>query len=46
MREDQALQAILWFSRDKEGAVVFAHTSALAESLPVVTGKASAGLGL
>jgi hypothetical protein len=36
MREDQTLQAILRFGRDKEGAVVFAHTSALAESLPVV----------
>jgi hypothetical protein len=37
MREDQTLQAILRFGRDKEGAVVFAHTSALAESLPVVS---------
>jgi hypothetical protein len=36
MREDQTLQAILRFGRDQEGAVVFAHTSALAESLPVV----------
>jgi hypothetical protein len=36
MREDQTLQAILRFGRDKEGAVVFAHTAALAESLPVV----------
>ena len=41
MREDQTLQAILRFGRDKESVVVFAHTSALAESLPVVTGKAS-----
>jgi hypothetical protein len=37
MREDQTLQAILRFGRDKEGAVVFAHTAALAESLPVVS---------
>src|SRR5699024_7538402 len=37
MREEQTLQAILRFGRDKEGAVVFAHTSALAESLPVVS---------
>jgi hypothetical protein len=36
MHEDQTLQAILRFGRDKEGAVVFAHTAALAESLPVV----------
>jgi AraC-like DNA-binding protein len=36
MRRDQTLQAILRFGRDKEGAVVFAHTAALAESLPVV----------
>ena len=36
MRRDQPLQAILRFGRDKEGAVVFAHTAALAESLPVV----------
>jgi hypothetical protein len=36
MREDQTLQAVLRFGRDKEGAVVFAHTAALAESLPVV----------
>jgi hypothetical protein len=36
MREDQTLQAILRFGRDQEGAVVFAHTTALSESLPVV----------
>lgn len=36
MREDETLQAILRFGRDEEGAVVFAHTSALADSLPVV----------
>ncbi|GAA0473714.1 hypothetical protein MUK72_19880 (plasmid) [Halococcus dombrowskii] len=36
MRRDQTLQAILRFGRDKEGAVVFGHTAALAESLPVV----------
>jgi hypothetical protein len=36
MREDETLQAILRFGRDEEGAVVFAHTSALDESLPVV----------
>jgi len=36
MREDQTLQAILRFGRDQEGAVVFAHTAALAKSLPVV----------
>lgn len=36
MREDETLQAILRFGRDEEGAVVFAHTSALAECLPVV----------
>ena len=36
MREDQTLQAILRFGRDQEGAVVFAHTTALSESLPIV----------
>jgi hypothetical protein len=36
MREDETLQAILRFGRDEEGAVVFAHTSALADCLPVV----------
>ena len=36
IREDQTFQAILRFGRDKEGAVVFAHTAALAKSLPVV----------
>jgi hypothetical protein len=36
MREDQTLQAILRFGRDEEGAVVFVHTSALADCLPVV----------
>jgi hypothetical protein len=36
MRQGETLQAILRFGRDEEGAVVFAHTSALAECLPVV----------
>lgn len=36
MREDQAFQAILRFGRDEEGAVVFAHTAALREDLPIV----------
>lgn len=36
MRDDETLQAILRFGRDEEGAVVFAHTSVLAECLPVV----------
>lgn len=36
MREDQTLQAILRFARSEEGAVVFAHTGALRDDLPVV----------
>jgi len=36
MREDQAMQAILRFTRGGSGAVVFAHTSALRDDLPVV----------
>lgn len=36
MTEDQTLQAIMRFGRDEAGAVVFAHTSALREDLPVV----------
>jgi len=36
MREDKVMQSIMRFSRDEEGAVVFAHTSALREDLPVV----------
>jgi ABC-2 type transport system ATP-binding protein len=34
MREDETLQAILRFGRDEEGAVVFAHTSALDLTVP------------
>jgi len=36
MREDETMQAILRFGRDEEGAIVFAHTSALRDDLPVV----------
>ena len=36
MREDQAMQAILRFTRGDTGAVVFAHTAALRPDLPVV----------
>lgn len=36
MRQDQTLQAVLRFGRDEEGAIVFAHTAALHEDLPVV----------
>mgnify|MGYP000096551984 CR=1 FL=1 len=36
MRQDQTLQAILRFGRDEEGAIVFAHTAALHDDLPVV----------
>jgi hypothetical protein len=36
MREDQTMQAILRFGRDEEGAIVFAHTAALRDDLPVV----------
>ena len=36
MRHDQTMQAILRFGRDEEGAIVFAHTSALRDDLPVV----------
>jgi hypothetical protein len=35
MREDRTMQAILRFGRDEEGAVVFAHTAALRDDLPV-----------
>ncbi len=35
MTEDQTMQAILRFGRDEGGALVFAHTSALREELPV-----------
>lgn len=36
MRDDQVMQSIMRFGRDEEGAVVFAHTAALREDLPVV----------
>lgn len=36
MRRDKTMQAILRFGRDEEGAVVFAHTAALRDDLPVV----------
>jgi len=36
MREDQVMQAALRFGRDAGGAVVFAHTGALRDDLPVV----------
>jgi hypothetical protein len=36
MREDETMQAVLRFGRDEEGAIVFAHTAALREDLPVV----------
>jgi hypothetical protein len=36
MREDQVMQAALRFTRGGSGAVVFAHTAALREDLPVV----------
>jgi hypothetical protein len=36
MREDQTMQAVLRFGRDEEGALVFVHTSCIAEDLPVV----------
>lgn len=36
MREDETMQAVLRFGRDEEGAVVFVHTSAIADELPVV----------
>ena len=36
MSEDQTMQAILRFGRDEGGAVVFAHTAALRDEVPVV----------
>lgn len=36
MREDETMQAILRFGRDEGGAIVFAHTAALRDDLPVV----------
>jgi hypothetical protein len=36
MREDQVMQAVLRFARGGSGAVVFAHTAALRDDLPVV----------
>lgn len=36
MRDDETMQAVLRFGRDEEGAIVFAHTSALRDDLPVV----------
>jgi DNA-binding transcriptional ArsR family regulator len=36
MSEDQTMQAILRFGRDEEGALVFAHTAAIREDVPVV----------
>jgi hypothetical protein len=36
MREDETMQAILRFGRDQEGALVFCHTSAIRDDLPVV----------
>jgi hypothetical protein len=36
MREDQVMQAALRFGRDSDGALVFAHTGALRDDLPVV----------
>jgi len=36
MREDQVMQAALRFGRDSDGALVFAHTAALRDDLPVV----------
>jgi hypothetical protein len=36
MREDQVMQAALRFGRDAGGALVFAHTAALRDDLPVV----------
>jgi hypothetical protein len=35
IREDQVMQAVLRFGRDEEGALVFAHTAALRDDLPV-----------
>ncbi len=35
MTEDQTMRAILRFGRDEGGALVFAHTAALREELPV-----------
>ncbi|WP_330633762.1 hypothetical protein [Halocatena halophila] len=35
MNEDQTMQAILRFGRDEGGALVFAHTAALRDELPV-----------
>jgi hypothetical protein len=36
MREDQVMQAALRFGRDSDGALVFCHTAALRNDLPVV----------
>jgi hypothetical protein len=36
MREDQVMQAALRFGRDSDGALVFCHTAALRDDLPVV----------
>lgn len=36
MREDQVMQAALRFARGDSGAIVFTHTAALREDLPVV----------
>lgn len=42
MSADQTMQAILRFGRDEGGAVVFAHTAALRDELPVVADGAVA----